>query len=104
MTIITFIYKHKNSNTRYYGKYIGYISDDYEEGLDRELAYILYCNDIIKGKLNLNDIYDLSIGLLSVDRIVKDYFSEQESKIFDLLYCNWSGIPPEIYIEGDKMK
>ena len=27
--IITFIYKNNNSDTKYYGKYIGYVSDSY---------------------------------------------------------------------------
>jgi len=102
MTIITFIYKHINCSARYYGKYVGYVSDDYEEGLDREMATIIY--DILKDKLSLQDISELIIGVLSVQRDGYDYFSEEECKVFDLLYCKWSNEEPEIYIDGCKMK
>lgn len=102
MAIITFIYRNNNSSIRYYGKYIGYVADNYEEGLDRELASIIY--DILKDKLNIVNKNDLIIGILSVQRDQYEYFSEEESKVFDLLYCKWSNQDPEIYISGHKMK
>ncbi len=102
MTIVTFIYKHKNSTTKYYGKYIGYLSDDYEEGLDRELALLVY--EVLKDALNLSDIDDLIIGILHCDRKISDYFSEKESQIFDLLYCKWSNQPIEVYLNNNLIR
>jgi hypothetical protein len=100
--ITTFIYKSKNSNTKYYGKYIGFIPEDYEEGLDREIANIVY--KILKDILLINDIEDLVIGILSFNRDSYDYFSEKEADIFDLLYCKWSYESTEIYIGGKLIK
>ena len=99
--IITFIYKNNNSDTKYYGKYIGYVSDSYSEGLDRQVSLIVY--DVLKGPLNLCNIDDLIIGVIGFNRDTYDYFSEEESKIFDLLYCNWSNEPKEVYIKGVKI-
>ena len=42
--------------------------------------------DILKDKLSLQDISELIIGVLSLQRDRYDYFSEEESKVFDLLY------------------
>ena len=39
--IITFIFSIKNQKDMMHGKYIGYISDNYEEGLDHELLLII---------------------------------------------------------------
>jgi hypothetical protein len=98
--IVTFIYKNKNSGTKYFGKYIGYLSENYEEGLDRELANI-YIYNIVKEFLNLNDPSELIIGILGFNRETRDYFSEEEARIFDLLYCNWTGgQEKEVYLNG----
>ena len=102
--IVTFIYKKKNSNTKYFGKYIGYLSSSYEEGLDRELA-TRYIYDLVKESLYLNDPSELIIGILGFNRETCDYFSEEEAYIFDLLYCNWTGgQEKEIYLNGNSIK
>lgn len=98
--IVTFIYKIKNSE-KYYGKYIGQIRDNYEEGLDKEMLCKL---SNILNILNIENIDDISIGIIGFNRDTYDYFSEDEAKIFDLLYCDWSNQEPEIYINGKKMK
>lgn len=100
--IVTFIYKHKNSNTKYYGKYIGQISTSYEEGLDRQIAYFIF--NILKEPLNLSETEDLIVGILGFNRDTTDYFSEEESHIFELLYCNWSPTNSEIYLYGKLIK
>lgn len=97
--IVTFIYK--INGQKYYGKYIGCIPTDYEEGLDKKLAIKLY--EIFEKYYSLKE-EDLLIGVLGFNRDTCDYFSENESKIFDLLYCDWSNQEPEIYIEGKLMK
>ena len=103
--IVTFIYKNKNSTTKYYGKYIGYLSNDYNEGLDRELLNYTSIYSILKEPLDLNDQNDLIIGILGFNRDTYDYFSEEEKYIFDLLYCNWtSGQKQEIYLNGNLLK
>ena len=97
--IVTFIYKNKNSNTKYYGKFIGYITNDYIEGLDKEMSYLIY--DIVKEYLNLQNEEDLIVGIIGFSRgETNDYFSENESQIFDLLCCNWSKNSKEIYLNG----
>ena len=105
--IITFIYKIKNSNLydsnhKYYGKYIGYVSDDYEEGLDKELSNTLYT--LFENHYSIKSIDDIVIGVLGFNRDTYDYFSENEANIFDLLYCDWSNQEPEIYINGKLIK
>lgn len=105
--IITFIYKINNSSTfdnskKYYGKYIGYMSDDYEEGLDKELTHKLY--DLFKKYYSINNIDDIVIGVIGFNRDTYDYFSENEANIFDILYCDWSNQEPEIYLDGKLIK
>lgn len=101
--IVTFIYKTKNSNTKYFGKYIGYISNNYEQGLDREIVNYIYT--ILKTPLNLSDPSDLIIGILGFNRETCDYFSEEEAHIFDFLYCNWTGgQEKEVYLQGNPIK
>ena len=99
--IVTFIYKIKNGE-KYYGKYIGYLSDDYEEGLDKELIEKLY--NIFEKHYFVSSLDDIVLGVLGFSRDTYDYFSDNESKIFDLLYCNWSNQEPEVYINGKLLK
>lgn len=99
--IVTFIYKIKNSE-KYYGKYIGYLSDDYEEGLDIELTQKLY--NIFEKYYFANSLDDIVVGVIGFNRDTYDYFSDNESNIFDLLYCNWSNQNPELYINGKLIK
>jgi len=102
--IITFIYKIKGSDTKYYGKYIGYITDDYEEGLDVELFHELNKNKILERYYSVSCQEDITIGILGFSRGESyDFFSEKESNIFDLLYCDWHN-NPEIYVNGKKIK
>ena len=92
--IITFLYRILDS-TRY-GKYIGAVSDDYEEGLDIELRGILY--PLIADHYFLEDPNELRIGILSAQRNGSDYYSEEEKNVFDLLYCNWSNQKAELFL------
>ena len=98
--IVTFIYK--INDKKYYGKYIGYISDNYEVGLDKEISYKLY--NIFRKFYSIKDEEEVSIGILGFNRDTYDYFSENEAKVFDLLYCDWSNQDPEIYLEGNLIK
>lgn len=100
--IITFIYKIKNDNNTYYGKYLGYMSDDYEEGLDIELLSKIF--HVLKEGYNVETCDDVNIGVLGFNRDTYDYFSEKEANIFDLLYCNWSNQPKEIYLNKKLLK
>jgi hypothetical protein len=100
--IITFIYKFKGDHKIYYGKYIGYITDDYEEGLDKELASTLY--SIFEKHYSISSMDDVVIGILSFYRDTSDYFSENEANIFDLLCCEWSIGEPELYLDGKLIK
>jgi hypothetical protein len=98
--IITFLFRLKGDTTRYYGKYIGKCAEEYAEGLDCLLAELLSPFFQAMEPEHIIDSSDLSIGILSAERNVKDYFSEHESEIFDLLYCNWSNQPVEVYWKG----
>jgi uncharacterized pyridoxamine 5'-phosphate oxidase family protein len=100
--IITFIYKIKDDKTKYYGKYLGQITDKYEEGLDIELLNKIY--PVLKDIYTLDTEDDISVGILGFNRDTYDYFSEKESDIFDLLYCNWSNQPKEIYLNKKLIK
>lgn len=100
--IVTFIYKLGQDNTKYYGKYIGYVSSDYEEGLDKEITSILY--HIFEKEYGVKNIEDIVVGVLGFARDTYDYFSENEANIFDLLYCDWSNQEPEIYLNGKLLK
>ena len=97
--IIVFLYK--ISGVIYHGKYIGYVSDDYEDGLDIEVRSIFY--PIWKGIYSLSSERNVSIGIVSSRRDGFDYFSEHEKDVFDTLYCNWTNEPIEIYVNGIKI-
>lgn len=99
--IVTFIYKLKGSDTKYYGKYIGYISDDYIEGLDIEIE------NLIHKVFKLETPEDITIGIIDFNRGGYDYFSEKESEIFDLYYCDFDDYynkKPQIYLNGKLYK
>lgn len=100
--IITFIYKFKGDYKIYYGKYIGYMTYDYEEGLDKELTNTLY--HIFEKYYSISSIDDVVIGILNACRDTSDYFSENEANIFDLLFCDWSIGEPELYLDGKLVK
>lgn len=95
--IVTFLYRITGSSNRYYGKYIGYLSENYTEGLDHELRMIIEPSLLTYYHLSHSD--DIKIGILSCQRNSNDYFSEDEKQVFDLLYCNWSNQPVEIFFD-----
>ena len=102
--IVTFLYRIKTGQQteRCFGKYIG-PSPIYEEGLDRSLVDLLF--PLFQSLYSsIQDPTDLSIGILSVDRDGKDYYSEEEKEVFDLLYCEWPLSPKEVYFQGRAVK
>ena len=94
--IIVFFYR--IADRLYHGKYIGYVSYDYEEGLDIELRAL--CFPIWKHTHGIKDPEEVCVGIISHYRDGHDYFSENEKHIFDLLYCNWSNQPVEVFVNG----
>ena len=100
--IVTFLYRIKEVPERFYGKYIGKCPV-YEEGLDRALVEI-FLPLFRKEYPSVSDEADVSLGVLSVDRDAKDYYSEEEKAVFDLLYCNWSTLPVEAFLQGRPVK
>lgn len=100
--IVTFIYKIGQDTTKYYGKYIGYVSEEYEEGLDKEIQDKLYT--IFEREYGIKNIEDILVGILGFSKGTSDFFSENESNIFDILYCNWPKQQPEIYLKGNLIK
>ena len=91
--IVTFLYRVGNG-PRKYGKYIGYLSDNYEEGMDKELESIIW------PLLRAGNQAAFHIGILYYSREAYEYFSEDERFVFDFLYCNWSNEPKELFIDG----
>jgi|LauGreDrversion4_2_1035121.scaffolds.fasta_scaffold05298_11 hypothetical protein len=102
--IVTFLFRIKGDTGRYYGKYIGKCPEEYSEGLDRSLAELLFPFFQAIEPERIMDDTNLSVGVLSAERDVKDYFSEYERDIFDLVYCNWSNQPIEVYWKGSLTK
>lgn len=102
--IATFLYRMKGDSSKYYGKYIGKCPTTYEEGMDRALANIMFPFFQHTYSDRMKDLCDLSIGVLSVDRMGKDYYSEHEKDVFDLVYCNWTNQAVEIHLHGDLSK
>jgi hypothetical protein len=98
--IIAFIYR--IADKIYHGKYIGYVSDDYDEGLDIELRKELY--PVWKNTYPISKEEDVSIGIISYCRSGYEFFSENEKNVFDTLYCNWTNEPKELFIHGNRIK
>jgi len=98
--IISFFYR--IGEKLYHGKYIGYMSNDYDEGLDIEVLNM--CYPIWKHAYSLQDESDVCVAIISYQRNGNDYFSENEKHIFDTLYYNWTTQPIEIFIEGKLWK
>lgn len=98
--IITFFYR--IGEKLYHGKYIGYMPDNYEEGLDIEVLNKFY--PIWKQVYSLQDESDVCVAIISYQRNGNDYFSENEKNIFDTLYCNWTTQSVEIFIHGNVWK
>lgn len=101
--IITFMYKIPNNHNIFYGKYVGYVTDAYEEGLDKELLTIIF--PALKQYYDLKDESDIIVGIISYNRKDGiDYFSENEKNIFTMLYCKWSGQPEDVFMNGKLYK
>lgn len=96
--LIAFFYK--IAGKIYYGKYIGYMSDDYDDGLDMEIHTLFY--PVWKPVYSLERETDVVVGIISYQRDGYDYFSENEKNLFDVLLCNWSNQPRELFVNGHK--
>ena len=94
--IVSFIYQ--IHGIRYNGKYIGQIPDNYEEGLDIGVLKII--SPELMDYYHLENLSDITLAVVSTLRDSKDYFSENEKLVLDLLYCNWGNQPKEVYIYG----
>jgi len=98
--LITFFYK--IASKIYYGKYIGSMRDNYDDGLDIVVRDLIY--PTCKTAYSLESETDVVVGIISYQRNGYDYFSENEKNIFDMLYCNWSNQPVEIFVNGIQVK
>lgn len=96
--IVTFLYH--VGNLTHYGKYIGYVSETYEDGLDIEIQRIVY--PYVKDYYQLTNLSELKIGIMSYQSESYTYFSSEESKVFQLLFCNFSNENKELYLHGQK--
>jgi hypothetical protein len=94
--LITFLYRIRDST--YYGKYVGYMSDSYDEGLDIEMRNLIF--PLIRNVYSMDDPSELVVGILFSQRKDVDYYSESEKVVFDLLYCKWSNQTPELFLHG----
>lgn len=96
MVAITFIYK--KNDVVMHGKYIGYISDDYPDGLDKEiLGYISsYFIDVY-------DDYNIHIGITGIIDTHDHFFSDDEKNVFDFLYVGhpYGFGTPTVYVHGE---
>ena len=111
MHFITFIYKIKNINRTFYGKYVvEYISDDHD-GLDNEIRpVVLYVINIYRtGKgLSILNNGDLQIGILSFSfkGDFSTHSSNDEIECFDFYYesdYSYYGhfTPAKMFINGN---
>ena len=97
--IITFIYTVPCCERVFYGKYVGYVIDTYEDGLDMELNRIIM--PILQKYYKLKDDASIIVGILSHYRKESsDYFSENEKHALTMLYCKWPAQAPEIFMNG----
>ena len=94
--LITFLYRIRDCT--YYGKYVGFMNVNYEEGLDIELRNLIF--PLIRDLYSMDDPSELIVGILFSQRNDVDYYSESEKIVFDLLYCNWSNQTPELFLHG----
>lgn len=91
--IVTFIYKF-NNNHIYYGKFVGYVSSNYNYGLNNEIKKIIY--PIIKSKYRIYKS-DLCVGILNTS--YDNYYDcVNEKEIFDLLILE----EKNIYLDHDE--
>ena len=106
MVTITFIYKIKNINKTFYGKYIvDYMSDDHE-GLDTEIKNdVLKFINVFRSSKNIKKIKyeNLLIGVLCciTNNNYLDYYSPDEIECFDFYYQKFRDT--QVYINGKKL-
>lgn len=93
--IVTFLYR--VNDITYYGKYIGYISDEYEDGLDIEIQRIMY--PYVKNHYQLTHETQLHIGILFYQSSSYTYFSSEERNVFQFLLYNFPN-NKEWYLHG----
>ena len=110
MPFITFFYKLKNDNTKYYGKFVSnYISDDHS-GLDREMKSIVVYGinllNLITMTINIT-IDDVSLGILSFSdhSHIPTYSSDDEIEMFDFYYDDSVGYSTgkKIYVNQQRV-
>lgn len=98
--IATFLYRIGADRSLHHGKYVG-PCPTYEEGLDRALLAIF---TPLFHQFYGVEASDVRLGVLSVDRESKDYYSEEEKEVFDLLYCKWPAMEEEIFFHGEAVR
>jgi hypothetical protein len=98
--IVTFLYRIRDIT--YYGKYIGYVSDDYEDGLDIEIQRIIY--PYLQHYYQLTQPSQVNIGILFYQSESYTYFSPEERNVFQFLLCNFSNTNKELYLHGVQQK
>ena len=96
--LATFLFRIRGHSERGYGKYIGKYPVHYEEGLDRALVRLLL--PVFQRGYGVVDEDEVALAVLSMDRHPVDYSSEKEKDVLDVLYCEWSNEPAEIYVRG----
>ena len=106
MPFITFFYRLKNDNSKYYGKFVSnYISDDHG-GLDREMkSIVVYGINLLN--LSTMKIDDVSLGILSFSdhSYIPTYSSDDEIEMFDFYYDDSIGYSTEkkIYVNQQRV-
>lgn len=106
MVSISFIYKMKNINKTFYGKYISdYISDDHD-GLDIYIKYeVLNIINKYRENQNLKKISkkNIMIGIISCsNENYLDYSTDNEIFCFDFYHIEYKG-EHKYYINGKKI-
>jgi hypothetical protein len=106
MPFITFFYKLKNDNTKYYGKFVSnYISDDHD-GLDREMkSIVVYGINLLTMNMTIN-MDDVSLGILSFSdhSHIPTYSSDDEIEMFDFYYDDCSTMEKiKIYVNKQRV-
>ena len=106
MPFITFFYRLKNDNTKYYGKFVSnYISDDHD-GLDREMkSNVVYGINLLN--LMTITVVDVSLGILSFSdhSYIPTYSSDDEIEMFDFYYDDSVGYSTvkKIYVNQQRV-
>ena len=79
--IVTFFYTLPDRPSPLYGKYVGYVSNTYEDGLDMEVARLIF--PVVQQYYQLSEDAVVTVGILSHYRKDSmDYCSENEKNAF----------------------